>query len=328
MERIAALDRAVRAGEYPNAVSFAGRVEVDPRTVQRDIEFLRDRFRAPLVFDRRRNGYAYSDPHYRLSFLDLGEDELIALFLAEGVLRQYHGTRYAADLARACRKIAAGVSADLASSHSFRISAPRPTDPVVHQALEKAIRDRRRLAILYYSASRDEETRREVDPMHLVNVDGQFYLVAFCHLRQCVRTFVPTRIRSIEATGAAFDPPASFDIDAYLADSFAVLRGDGDEAHRVRLRFTGEAVRYVRERRWHPSQSVEETPDGGLILSLTVGHLREVERFVLSWGHEAEVLEPSSFRSRVGQILTRAAARYAQPLPARDLVERPEASSS
>lgn len=278
-------------------------------------------------------GYAYSDPHYRLSFLDLGEDELIALFLAEGVLRQYHGTPYAADLARACRKIAAGVSSanladGLASSHSFRISAPTPADPAVYQSLEKAIRDRRRLAILYYSASRDEEARREVDPMHLVNVNGRFYLVAFCHLRQCVRTFVPARIRSIEAAGAIFDPPAPFDIDAYLADSFAVLRGDGDEAHRVRLRFTGEAVRYVRERRWHPSQSVEEASDGCLILSLTVGHLREVEWFVLSWGHEAEVLEPPSFRSRVAQILARAAARYTQPLPVRDPAERPEASSS
>ena len=93
MERLVALDRSIRAGEYPNSVSFGDRLEVDPRTVQRDVEFLRDRFGAPVVFDRGRNGYAYSDPAFRLSFLDLEEGELIALFLAEGVLKQYGAPR-------------------------------------------------------------------------------------------------------------------------------------------------------------------------------------------------------------------------------------------
>ena len=111
LERLVALDRAIRAGAYPNSVTFAGLIEVDPRTVQRDVEFLRDRFRAPLVFDRGRNGYTYSDPTFRLSFMELGEEELIALFLAQGALKQYAGTPYAGNLASACRKIAAGITA-------------------------------------------------------------------------------------------------------------------------------------------------------------------------------------------------------------------------
>jgi predicted DNA-binding transcriptional regulator YafY len=107
LERIAAFDRAVRAGEYPNAGTVAKRLEVSRRTLQRDIEFLRDRLGAPLIFDPRRQGYAYSDPSFRLPEVPMTEGELLALALAERVLRQYRGTPYAPDLARAFGKVAA-----------------------------------------------------------------------------------------------------------------------------------------------------------------------------------------------------------------------------
>jgi proteasome accessory factor B len=106
-ERFAAIDRAIRAGGFPNARTIGDALEVSPRTVQRDIEFLRDRWGAPIEFDPRRNGYAYADPTYRLSAVTLGEAELLALLLAERALRQYRGTPYAADLARAFAKVAA-----------------------------------------------------------------------------------------------------------------------------------------------------------------------------------------------------------------------------
>src|SRR3954453_7331205 len=101
LERIAALDRAIRAGEYPNARALAARLEVGQRTIQRDVEFLRDRCGAPLAYDPVRHGYSYPDPTFRLPPLELTEGELVALFLAGRVLRQYRGTPYAAELERA-----------------------------------------------------------------------------------------------------------------------------------------------------------------------------------------------------------------------------------
>ncbi len=314
MQRIAALDRAVRAGEYRNASTLARLLEVDRRTVQRDIEFLRDRLGGPLEFDARRNGYRYADPDYRLSFLDLDESELIALFLAEGVLRQYRGTPYAADLASACRKIAAGTAgtaAGEAEAHSFRLTAPSPLDPGVYEALLAAIRSRSRLAIRYYSASRDEEADRRIDPYHVATIDGSPYLIAHCHARGEIRMFAPSRIRGLKATGETFDPPVDFRVEEDLDGSFAVLRGG--PAHHVRLRFSGLAVRYVRERVWHPSQSVEDRPDGSLDLTLTVDHLREVERFALSWGPDCRVIEPEALRDLVARALALAAAQYGPP---------------
>jgi predicted DNA-binding transcriptional regulator YafY len=317
IQRIAALDRAVRAGEYPNAKTISRELEVGHRTVQRDIEFLRERLGAPLVFDPRRNGYYYAKQGYQLPLMTLTEGELVALFLAERALQQYRGTPYAADLARAFHKITTGMSErvtvdlrHLGEAHSFRTSAASDLDPGLFSDLVEAIRGRRRLAVRYYSASREEETAREVDPYHLASVDGQWYLVGHCHLRGEVRMFAPTRIQSMETTGAIFEPPSDFRINDYLAQSFSVLRGAEGESYQVLLRFTGDAIKYVRERTWHASQSAEEADDGSLILGLTVGHLREVERFALSWGASCEVLKPPELRERMSRAISEAAAYY------------------
>ncbi len=317
LERLSALDRAIRAEEFPNATTLARALEVCPRTVQRDIEFLRDRLGAPVVFDHRRNGYAYSDPDYRLPLLSLTEGELIALFLAERVLQQYRGTPYGADLARAFAKLTAGlgeaVTVDLrhlGGLHSFRTTAAMEFDPEVFRDLVSATTHHRRIELTYWTASRDAETRREVDPYHLASVDGQWYLVGFCHLRNAVRMFAPARIRALRVTGMTFLPPDGFNIEEHLGRSFAVLRGGEDEIHRVLLRFTGAAVKYVRERTWHPSQTMEATPGGNLIVSLAVSHLREVERWVLSWGADCEVLGPPELREGVAAEAARIAARY------------------
>jgi predicted DNA-binding transcriptional regulator YafY len=320
LERIAALDRTIRAGRYPNAKTMADRLEVSHRTVQRDIEFLRDRLQAPLEYDAARHGYYYTEPTFRLPSLTLTEGELVALFLAERVLRQYRGTPYAPDLARAFGKLTAAledpVTIDLGAlgdEVSFRTTAAGEPDPALFAGLTAAVRGRRRVILRYYSASRDVESVREVDPYHLSCVDGQWYVVGHCHARRDVRIFALSRIRSMEDAGATFDPPADFRLDEYLARSLSVMRGGDGERHRVRLRFTGEAIRYVRERIWHASQALEPTPDGGLVLAFELSHLREVERFALSWGADCEVLDPPDLRERMARTLNDAARRYRDP---------------
>ncbi len=249
--------------------------------------------------------------------MTLSEGELVGLFLAERVLRQYAGQPYAAELARAFRKVVAGLAdevtvdlGDLDGAYSFRASAPAPLDPGVFRGLAAAVRGRRRLVLDYWSASRAEATRRAVDPYHLACVDAQWYLIGHCHLRGDVRMFAPGRIRAMEATGETFDRPGDFRADAYLAGAFAAMRGAEGERHRVRLRFTGEAARYARERTWHPSQVAEEGPGGSLVIALEVSHLREVERWALSWGAECEVLGPPELRGRVARAAAATTALY------------------
>ena len=331
LERLVAIDRAIRAGYFPNATSLGRELEVDPRTIHRDIEFARDRLNAPIVFDARRNGYTYSDPGYRFSSISITEGELVALFVAERALRQYQGSPFSADLERAFAKIQAGLTdrisvefGRLGESYSLHTTAPASCEPGLFGDMAKAVIGKRRLIIEYASISRKEPARREVDPYHLAGVDGQWYLVAYCHLRREVRLFVPSRIVDLELTEQRFEVPADFRIENYLGKSFSVFRGESGETHEIRIRFRGVAARLVAERTWHPTQTIERTAEGDLIVGLTLSHLREVERWVLSWGADAEVLEPIELRESVRDSLLNTSVQYTDllthPVTAKDVL--------
>jgi predicted DNA-binding transcriptional regulator YafY len=321
-ERYAAIDRALRTGRHPNASTIATELEVSTRTIQRDIEHLRDRHKAPIEYVPDRHGYIYTNPSFRLSCSDLTEGELLALCLAERVLQQYRGTPFASKLAEAFSRLTAGLDrrmsidlSHLGQMQSFRVSAVGEIDPGLFETLLEAIRQRKRLDLNYWSASRDEETRRLVDPYHLASVDGEWYLVALCHLRKAIRMFVPARIREVRLETAGFEAPADFDIDEFLADAFSVVRGEAKARQVVRLRFTGEAARILRHRNRHRSQRVERQANGELVLSFELSHLGEVARWAMSWGADCQVLEPDALRKRVQFELERAAALYVQATP-------------
>lgn len=307
LRRFAAIDRSIRAGDYPNARGIARELEVSHRTIKRDIEFLRDSLGAPLGFCRRHNGYFYTCDTWQLPYFQLTEGEMLALFVTERALREYHGTPYEADLRRAFEKIAVSlpeeITVDLSAldqTHSFRHSTVTLQDLETFQRLVSAVLRRRRIRVTYWTASRDEETEREIDPYHLANIDGEWFLIGYCHLREEIRMFAPTRIRRLEETGDGFTRPADFNIAAYLDGSFRVVRESNAHSHHVRLRFNRAAAKWVREKVWHPSQQMKDTPHG-LELSLHVSSLIEVRRWVLSFGADCEVLAPRELRDSIQQ---------------------------
>ena len=315
-ERLATIDRLIRSGGYPSTRDLADRLEVSRRTILRDIEMARDRLGVPLAYDTRRRGFTYADATYRLSFTALTEADLNAFRTAQLALEPFGGLPDGPILARAARKITQGLIDEPPSGHepiparSFRFSTESRAEPDHFAAVDQAIRRQERVEIRYYSASSDTESNRQVDPYHLVSIDGQWFLVAFCHRRGDVRMFSLGRVRAWAPTGDHFELSAPFLIEHYLSRTIGVIRGGEDESHLVRLLFSDQAVRYVRELTWHPGQIAGPTPDGGWLVEFEVSHLREAERLALSWGAECLVLGPPELRDRVALNLARAAARY------------------
>jgi predicted DNA-binding transcriptional regulator YafY len=233
-------------------------------------------------------------------------------------MQQYRGTPYAADLATVFGKVAAQLGDEvtidlnhLADSISVRGPNTEAGDERRFRELVRAVRERRQLELVYWTASRDEVCRRVVDPYHLASVHGDWFLVAHCHLREDIRMFAPARIRSLRETGERFERPADFRIGEYLDASFRSMRGDASP-QRVRLRFTGEAARYVKLREWHPSQKIKKLRDGSLDVRLTVSHLLEVRRWVMGYGPECEVLEPAELREQVREQFRRGTEVYGE----------------
>ncbi|MCC6446495.1 MAG: WYL domain-containing protein [Armatimonadetes bacterium] len=316
LERLIWLDAQIQAGRYPQIRDLCESGEVTERTAYRDIEFWRNALQIPLVFDRRHNGYTYSDKSFALPAILMTEGEMLAFFVAEKVLRQYAGTPYEPALSSAfrklCRALPEKVTVDLRfydRAISFDIGPARPLEVDCYRRILAAVRERKRLGLRYYAASRNEESDRLIDPYHLHNQQGDWYLHAYDHTRQAMRDFALSRIHAIRETGEDFTIPEDYDRDEYLKRQFGGFRGG--EEYDITLRFDPYQSRWMREKQWPCETGREEQPDGSLILHLTVPHLEGLLRWVLQYGSHVEVMEPVEFRERVAVEARKAAALYA-----------------
>ena len=313
------IHRIVQSGSYPNATTLARELEVCTKSVHRDLEFMRDRLGLPLEFDRQRNGYHYTQEVNAFPTLQITEGELFALLVAEKAVQQYRGTNFEQPLLSALSKMAAALP-DTVSLHladwdrtiSFRTSAEPILNLEVFDRLAKATAGRQQLEITYRKPGRRQAERRVIDPYHLANVNGEWYLFAFDHLRHDLRTFVPARMQSATATGRTFARPPRFSVDQHLRDSFGVHSGEG--RFDVVIRFAPQVADYIREKRWHPSQQLRDVRGGGVELRLRLSSLVEVQRWVLGWGGNATVIQPRELTAQV-KLAARAILRLPPPLP-------------
>jgi proteasome accessory factor B len=304
LERMVRIHQAVQAGRFPNASGLARELEVSAKSVQRDLEFMRSRLGLPLEYDARRWGYFYTQEVTSFPTLQISEGELFALLIAEKALQQYRGTHFEKPLLSALQKVAQSLPdtvslhlADWDQAVSFRTRAEPIQNLETFDALAKATAQRRQLELTYRKPGRAQAELRVVDPWHLANINGEWFLFAFDHLRQDLRTFVPARIQALRATGKTFQRPQKFSLENRLRGSFGVHAGEGQ--HTVLLRFTPAVADYIREKKWHPSQHLRELKDGGLELTLQLSSLVEIERWVLSWGGNALVLKPRELAEAV-----------------------------
>jgi proteasome accessory factor B len=267
---------------------------------------MRDRLELPLEHDGRRYGYFYTQAVSSFPTLQITEGELFALLVAEKALQQYRGTNFEKPLLSAFRKMAAALPdtislnlADWEQTISFRTSAEPILKLEIFDTLAKAAAQRRQLQLTYRKPGKPQTELRVVDPYHLANVNGEWFLFAFDHLRRDIRTFVPARVQTAQFTGKSFVRPQKFSVQQTLRDSFGVH--SGRSVFEVLIRFNACAADYVREKRWHPSQELRELKDGGVELRLRLSSLGEIERWILGWGGNAAALKPPELVAAVKQ---------------------------
>ena len=171
-----------------------------------------------------------------------------------------------------------------------------------------AASEQRRVEIGYQGLKDDKPIVRKVDPYRLWYRDGSVYLVGLCHLREKIRMFAVDRITLLNLTKENFLIPQDFDFEAYTEHAFNVMIED--PVH-VKIRFSPEIARYIEEREWHPSQKTKKQKDGSLLLELTVGGTLEIKRWVLSFGPQAEVLEPEALVEEIRAALENMRQIYA-----------------
>ena len=316
LDRILFIDARIRQGGYPNATDMTREwaehigsgTPVDRKTIQRDIDYLRDMHRAPIEFSHKENGFHYTESTWKLPFgLQLTEGELLALLLARQMGEMYKDTPVAEYIEGLFGKIrttlggAANVDPSLIGEQvSFHNHPARPIDPDVWKQLFTSIRHGRVMEIVYRGLYDSEESVREVEPIHMANVDDDWYMVGFCRKSAALRHFSISRILRAKTTNKTFLPHDDFDPERYFSNRFGKFIAQPDtQSYSVVLRFSRSVADRVLERVWHPRQKMIKEKGGTVRLTMPLPSLIEAKRFCLGWGKEVEVLEPAELRQDI-----------------------------
>ena len=202
----------LREGKPLKATDLAREFEVNVRTAYRDFDFLRDEWRAPVEYDPRQGSYVLTEPMTELPPVALSHGELLAIYFAEKVVRQYRGTPFEADLASAFRKILellpeqVKVSpSSLGDYLSLDLGALYAPDAAIFRDVLGALRRKHTALIRYRSLSAGRTTDRRVRPYHVFNIAGDWYLAAWDERRREVRDFALHRIRRITLTTERYE---------------------------------------------------------------------------------------------------------------------------
>lgn len=323
LERVMRIHELVRQGRYPNCTQIASQLEVNRKTIQRDLNFMREELALPLEYDERSHGYFYARPVSDFPFVKASPEDLVAMVVARKALAPMRGSGGSAlEDALRCgfQRIHATMGdqvslpwRELEQAFSVKEMGMAHRDDFCFHRLIMAILESRELRFQYRKLAGAKAEQRRVHPYHLTEIEGGWYLLAFDLERQARRTFAVQRIRGVEVRPQRFVRNREFTLEDHFAGSFGVWAGDGRDApiYSIKIRFWGYAARVVAEREWHPSQSVTELSGSDQVeLRLELRALEDVTRWVLGFGSQAEVIGPPELRKIIQATLREALLRY------------------
>ncbi|MFO1394055.1 MAG: WYL domain-containing protein [Steroidobacteraceae bacterium] len=318
-ERFYRIQQLLTSRRRVTTQEFLDELEVSRATFKRDLEYLRDRFNAPIVFDHDQEAYRFDDKvedraTWQLPGLWFSADELRALLtmdrlldeLAPGVLGESVGP-----LRKRLRELldTGGHRAD-DIAHRVRVltMGARTVEPAHFRAISGALLARRRLLIRHVRREDGESVDREVSPQRLVHYRDNWYLDAWCHKRQALRTFSVDAIeRAVVGDKAAKDVPDAT-LDRHYASGYGIFAGADTEL--AVLEFNARRARWVSRETWHPQQEGILQLDGTYVLKLPYSRAPELLMDILKYGADVKVLSPPALADAVAAAHAAAAGLY------------------
>ena len=277
---------------------------VDRRTVQRDLRHLRE---AGFLIEQEE---CDQRPHYKLARetglpLNFPVLEVAAMIFAERAGLGLEGTPFGEHLRSAVRRLTEALAPEVrrfleraSDAYVPLARGYKPYEDVrkILERLDEAVLKRRVCRVKYRSPAAEEARQYEIEPLRLLPYRGGLYVMSRVPRYDQLITQAVERFEKVDVTERKFEPPDHLPIDERVRDAFGISY---EEPMDVAVRFAADQAPYVRERIWHPSQRLEELPDGRVVLRLRAGGFFEIRSWVLSFGAAAEVLEPEELREAV-----------------------------
>lgn len=304
--RIYQIDRKIRDGEYPNCTTLAKEFELHPRTIQRDIEALKDFLGADIRHDRARKGYYYGDDNkFKPPALEITEGELLGLFLSEKFLPYLEGPLKESLLTVIERiklmspnKVKASAEY-LASMWSVDTGIVQEIDKDIFMAVSNAMVEGKSIEIKYHSSYKKKDSERVINPYHIRYIKSAWYVIAYCHNNKRIQTFSMSGFKSVKNTGKSFKRNRGFNIYEQLDSAWRVI---SDTPEKVVVQFDKSVSSWIAEKKWHKSQNVDTLANGDIRLSFNVAVNNEIIGWILGFGDKIKVISPKKLKSEISQI--------------------------
>lgn len=318
LQRIYKLHQILVCARYPvPRQRLEEKLECSHATVKRIIDQLRLYFNAPLKYSREHNGYFYDTQQgeiFELPGLWFNANELYALLAVQQLLEQTQPgllDDHLKPIKKRLEKILATAQLnkdEIAKRIRILRMTARNTVSEHFQAIASAVLQRKRLHIHYHSRSDDQTSQREVSPQRLTHYRDNWYLDAYCHKRNALRSFAIDRIRSPQQLNQAALEFDESELDVHFASSYGIFAGQPKET--AVLLFTPERARWVADEQWHPMQQGTRLPDGSYELRIPYADSKELVMDILKHGDGVEVLAPPELRQEVIDHLRVAIKKY------------------
>lgn len=307
--RFARIQQALEQNPLVTARALMDMLEVSRATFRRDLDYMRDRLGVPIVWDAEACGYRLDTSAGEAGFekvpgLWLNENEIYGLLTVIQLLTDLEpGSTFRHEIRPARERLE-----KLLEHHRFsaseiqrRIRVLQPGKRLAKgpyfQVVVHALLNRHRLFLRHFGRLDARTSEREVSPQRVVFYRDNWYLDAFCHLRNEMRSFSIDALESAQET----DRPAVSVDDAVLKEELESTYGifAGKKKQYAQLKFSPFRARWVEKEVWHPDQRIERLPDGSLILQVPYGDDRELVHDILKQGKDVEVVAPAELRNKV-----------------------------
>jgi predicted DNA-binding transcriptional regulator YafY len=317
-ERFYRIQQLLRQNRHVAVDRFLRELEVSLATFKRDLEYMRSRLNIPILWDREIGGYRFdkADGAQELPGLWFSAPEIYALLTMQRLLENLEPGLLGQHIAPLLERLKAAIgsadhSAEQIQNRVRILHLAKRTMPLRHfQLAARALLERKRLRVIYYTRTRDEETQRDVSPQRLVHYRENWYLDAWCHLRQGIRSFAVDAIRDAEMLDEKASDVGETELNEVLASGYGIF--SGRDVAWAKLRFTPERARWVATEQWHPQQRSHFEEDGSYVLEVPYSDERELAMDILRHGPEVKVLAPEELRQKVRETLRTALDLYSR----------------
>lgn len=317
-ERFYKIDALLQGGRAVPLDRMLAELEVSLATFKRDLEYMRSRFNAPIEWDRSEGGYRYASgagaPQQHLPGLWFNASEAYALLMMQSLLKEIQPGLLERHIEPLKSRLNALIETgeypieDVESRIKVLRVATRPVPQKFFDLVAGALLRRQRLQITYFARGRGERGEREVSPQLLIHHRGNWYLAAWCHRQDAMRSFALDAMEKVSEVGKAAKAVAKKALEEFVGKGYGIF--SGSEVQWATLRFTQERSRWVSSELWHPEQRSRVDETGQLVLEVPYTDARELLMDVLRHGEHVEVVKPTSLRADIKKVIETAAKRY------------------